>query len=104
MPKLVPTDKFLADIEKFRSNKAMRKKIAKTMTFLENNPHHPGLALESGQDLEALLDLLGGHEALLDGVLGEVEIDLCGHGDLGNPLQDAASGFDSVPLRPHRAR
>lgn len=46
MPKLIPTDKFLADIEKFHSNKAMRKKIAKTMTFLENNPHHPGLNTE----------------------------------------------------------
>lgn len=46
MPKLIPTNKFLEDIEKFRSDKSMRKKIAKAMTFLENNPLHPGLNAE----------------------------------------------------------
>lgn len=46
MPKLIPTKKFLEDIEKFRSDEAMRKKIAKTMTFLGNNPLHPGLHIE----------------------------------------------------------
>ena len=46
MPKLNPTNKFLEDVEKFRSDKAMRKKIAKTMAFLENNPLHPGLNAE----------------------------------------------------------
>lgn len=46
MPKLVPSQKFLKDLEKFRSNASMRKKIAKTLTYLENNPLHPGLHLE----------------------------------------------------------
>ncbi|MEE4359257.1 MAG: hypothetical protein V2I97_22495 [Desulfococcaceae bacterium] len=46
MPKLIPTNRFLEDIEKFRSDKAMRKKIAKAMSFLENNPLHPGLNTE----------------------------------------------------------
>ena len=46
MPKLKPTNKFLEDVEKFRSDRAMRKKIAKTMAFLENNPLHPGLHIE----------------------------------------------------------
>lgn len=46
MPKLVPSQKFLKDIEKFRSNATMRKKIAKTLTHLENNSLHTGLHLE----------------------------------------------------------
>ncbi len=46
MPKLIPTRKFLEDIERFRSDKTMRKKIAKAMAFLENNPLHPGLRVE----------------------------------------------------------
>jgi len=46
MPKLIPSNKFIQDTEKFRSNKVMRKKIAKTMVFLEKNPLHPGLNLE----------------------------------------------------------
>lgn len=46
MPKLVPSKKFLEDVEKFRSNEIIRKKIAKTLVHLENNPLHPGLHLE----------------------------------------------------------
>jgi hypothetical protein len=46
MPVLIPRKKFLKDLEKFRPNKAMRKKIAKSLTWLEENPHHPGLNIE----------------------------------------------------------
>ena len=46
MPKLIPSKKFLDDVEKFRSNAIIRKKIAKTLVLLENNPLHPGLNLE----------------------------------------------------------
>ncbi|WP_457571555.1 hypothetical protein [Desulfovulcanus sp.] len=46
MPKLIPSKKFLDDLNKFKSDKAMRKKIAKTLNFLENNPLHPGLSIE----------------------------------------------------------
>ena len=46
MPKLIPGKKFLEDVEKFRSNEAIRKKIAKTLILLENNPLHSGLHLE----------------------------------------------------------
>ena len=46
MPKLIPSKKFIDDAECFRSNTAMRKKIAKTVALLEANPLHPGLHLE----------------------------------------------------------
>jgi len=46
MSKLIPSKKFLEDIEKIRSNVVLRKKIAKTLSQLENNPLHPGLHLE----------------------------------------------------------
>ncbi len=46
MPKIIPSQKFLEDLEKFRSNPNIRKKIAKTLIHLENNPLHPGLHLE----------------------------------------------------------
>lgn len=46
MPNLIPSKKFLSDIEAFRSNAALRKKLAKTLTFPASNPHHPGLNLE----------------------------------------------------------
>jgi Txe/YoeB family toxin of Txe-Axe toxin-antitoxin module len=46
MPKLIPSKKFLEDVERFRSNEMIRKKIAKTLVLLENNPLHPGLNLE----------------------------------------------------------
>ncbi|MDR3569544.1 MAG: hypothetical protein P4L43_16085 [Syntrophobacteraceae bacterium] len=46
MPKLIPTEKFLEDIEAFKFQKETFKKIAKALTFLEANPHHPGLNLE----------------------------------------------------------
>lgn len=46
MPKLIPANKFLEDLETFRRNAALRKKIAKTLRFLETDPLHPGLHLE----------------------------------------------------------
>jgi len=38
--------KFLEDIEAYKSQKDIIKKIAKALAFLEANPHHPGLKLE----------------------------------------------------------
>lgn len=46
MPELIPSKKFLEDIEVFRSNLVLRKKIAKALSLLEKNPLHPGLNLE----------------------------------------------------------
>ena len=46
MPQLIPAKLFLKDLEQFRSNSALRKKIAKSLALLEANPLHPGLHLE----------------------------------------------------------
>ena len=46
MPELIPTNKFLKDLEAFRRQAELRKKIAKTLHLLETNPLHPGLHLE----------------------------------------------------------
>jgi hypothetical protein len=46
VPVLIPSKKFLEDIEVFRTNLAIRKKIAKALSLLEKNPLHPGLNLE----------------------------------------------------------
>jgi hypothetical protein len=46
MPELIPTKKFLEDLEGLKSQKVIIKKIAKALAFLEANPHHPGLNLE----------------------------------------------------------
>jgi hypothetical protein len=46
MPTLIPTNKFLEDLESFRRNAVLRKKITKALRFLEINPLHPGLHLE----------------------------------------------------------
>ena len=46
MPKLIPSRKFLEDIEALKSQKDIIKKIAKALGFLEANPRHPGLNLE----------------------------------------------------------
>ena len=46
MPTLTPTKLFIKDLEQFRSNTVLRKKIAKALTHLEANPLHPGLHLE----------------------------------------------------------
>lgn len=46
MPELIPSKKFLEDIEVFRTNKVLRKKIVKALNLLEKNPLHPGLNLE----------------------------------------------------------
>lgn len=46
MPVINPSKKFLDDIEVFRFNKIMKKKIAKALNLLAQNPLHPGLNLE----------------------------------------------------------
>ena len=46
MPTLVPTNRFLTDLDGFRRQPELRKKIAKSLKFLETNPLHPGLHLE----------------------------------------------------------
>ena len=46
MPELIPNKKFIADLEKFKKNSALIKKIAKCLKFLETNPLHPGLNIE----------------------------------------------------------
>ena len=47
MPQLIPTKLFLKDLERLRSNTAVRKKLIKALALLESNPLHPGLHLES---------------------------------------------------------
>ena len=46
MPNLIPTNKFLEDLESFRRQTVIRKKIAKALRHLVHNPLHPGLHLE----------------------------------------------------------
>jgi len=46
MPNLIPSKKFVSDIDAFRSNAPLRKKLAKTLNFLASNPRHPGLNIE----------------------------------------------------------
>ena len=46
MPELIPNKKFSSDLEKFKLQKALLKKIVKAINFLEENPCHPGLRIE----------------------------------------------------------
>jgi hypothetical protein len=46
MPKLIPTEKFIGDAERFRRLPEIMQKIAKILRLLESNPLHPGLHLE----------------------------------------------------------
>ena len=46
MPELIPSKKFISDLEKFKHQKALLKKIARTINFLEENPRHPSLRIE----------------------------------------------------------
>jgi hypothetical protein len=46
LPTLIPSNKFLEDIDSFRRDVVLRKKVAKALRFLETNPLHPGLHLE----------------------------------------------------------
>ena len=46
MPQLTPTKLFIKDLEQFRSNKVLLKKIAKALALLEADPLYPGLHLE----------------------------------------------------------
>ncbi len=46
MPELIPSKKFLEDIEALKYQRVIIRKIAKALAFFEANPHHPGLNLE----------------------------------------------------------
>ena len=46
MSKMIPNKKFISDLKKFKNQKLLLKKIAKTIKFLEENPRHPGLRIE----------------------------------------------------------
>lgn len=46
MPQLIPSKLFLKDMEQYRLNDILRKKIVKALVLLEANPLHPGLHLE----------------------------------------------------------
>jgi hypothetical protein len=46
MPVLIPTNKYLEDLESYRRDPVLRKKVPKAMAFLEDNPLHPDLHLE----------------------------------------------------------
>lgn len=46
MPDLIPSKKFSSDLEKLKINKSLIKKVAKCLTFLEENPLHSGLHIE----------------------------------------------------------
>lgn len=46
MPRLILTNLFLKDLERFRSNSILRKKIVKALSRLEKAPLHPSLHLE----------------------------------------------------------
>ena len=46
MLQLIPSKKFIKDLEVFKNNAILRKKIAKTLSVLKSNPRHPGLNLE----------------------------------------------------------
>jgi hypothetical protein len=46
MSNLIPSKKFLCDIDAFQSDMPLGKKLAKALKFLESNPLHPGLNLE----------------------------------------------------------
>ena len=46
MPELIPSKKFSSDLEKLKTNKALIKKVAKCLTFLEENPFHSGMHIE----------------------------------------------------------
>lgn len=46
MPQLTPTNQFLKDLDRLKSNKPLWKKLTKTLAFLQMNPMHPGLHIE----------------------------------------------------------
>jgi hypothetical protein len=46
MPELIPNKKFISDLEKFKNDKPLLKKIVKSLKFMEANPWHPGLNIE----------------------------------------------------------
>ena len=46
MLEIIPSKKFLKDLDKFHPNPNMRKKLARTLVQLQNDPLHAGLHLE----------------------------------------------------------
>ncbi len=46
MPKLIPSNKFLADAQRFARNSVLRGTLAKVLLQLEANPAQPGLHIE----------------------------------------------------------
>ena len=46
MPELIANKKIVKDLEKIRNNPILRKKMAKAMALLRDNPTHPGLHIE----------------------------------------------------------
>jgi mRNA-degrading endonuclease RelE of RelBE toxin-antitoxin system len=44
--KLTPSKKFVKDLDVFKKNAILRKKIAKSLSLIKSNIHHPGLNLE----------------------------------------------------------
>jgi Txe/YoeB family toxin of Txe-Axe toxin-antitoxin module len=46
MPLLIPNKRFVSDLEKFKKDNILIKKIAKSLKLLETNPYHPGLHIE----------------------------------------------------------
>jgi Txe/YoeB family toxin of Txe-Axe toxin-antitoxin module len=46
MPELITNKKFISDLEKFKKDKTLLKKIAKALNFLGSNPYHPDLKIE----------------------------------------------------------
>jgi len=46
MPKLIPSEKFIEDADRFRRQPEIMKKVAKTRGFLEKPPYSLGLHLE----------------------------------------------------------
>jgi hypothetical protein len=78
MPQLVPSKLFLKDLERFSSNGAARKKIAKALAMLEANPLHPAL------HLERIINDPSAWSVRVDGRY-RLSFDPCGYLPAGNP-------------------
>ena len=83
MPQLIPSKLFLKDLEGFRSNAIIRKKIAKALALLEANPLHPGL------HLERIVNDASAWSARVDGSY-RLSFDPGGYLPAGNPEWSAA--------------
>lgn len=83
MPQLIPTKLFLNDMEQYRSNSLLRKKVVKTLAMLEANPLHPGL------HLERITNDSSAWSARVDSRY-RLSFDPCGYLPAGNPDWGAA--------------